>query len=363
MGLPIARNTGAQLSGSVQNGQLAVGVSASNYGANAPGGLTYYNSVTPPINGLTIVSSSAVPPNWIINDLSNSTEVLNVINGLPDRVGQTRFTDTGSALAWLTGSTGYITLNEGNVSVPKYLYGSNLKIHYDASLPTASANTQGFNTTDTTTGLTTISYVPDLSGNGKHLTQTTKINQPSYIPNSQNGRAANYNTGGQWFDADATVMYSPYPGLTTGARSFFIVLKGTPWSAFSWDRGGGVPGSLQLGYNGIIGWNDLGQDIGGIGIGGGNSTTTYIMSYLFDTTQTLMYRNGNLNRAQTSNTFTLNGGSFGCWTTAPSAGNSEGYWYELIFLNKIPTINEYNTTVSYLGNKWGVSYGLLTNYN
>jgi hypothetical protein len=246
---------------------------------------------------------------------------------------------------------------------PKFIFGSNLKIWYDMSLQPSEASVDNVNTIDSSNNLVTLSRVYDLSGNGKHLTQTTKVKQPTFIPNAQNGRPANYNTGGNWFDADATVMYSPYPGLTTGARSFFIVLKGTPWSAFSWDRGGGTAGSLQLGYNGIIGWNDLGQDIGGIGIGGGNATTTYIMSYLFDTTQTLMYRNGNSNRAQTSNTFTLNGGSFGCWTTAPSAGNQEGYWYEMVYLNKIPTIAEYNALVTYLGTKWGVSYGTLTNYN
>jgi hypothetical protein len=246
---------------------------------------------------------------------------------------------------------------------PKFIFGSNLKIWYDMSLQPSEASVDNVNTIDSSNNLLTLSRVYDLSGNGKHLLQTTKVNQPTFIPNAQNGRPANYNTGGNWYDADATVMYSPYPGLTTGARSFFIVLKGTPWSAFSWDRGGGIPGSLQLGYNGIIGWNDLGQDIGGIGIGGGNATTTYIMSYLFDTTQTLMYRNGSSNRAQTSNTFTLNGGSFGCWTTAPSAGNQEGYWYEMVFLNKIPTIAEYNALVTYLGTKWGVSYGTLTNYN
>ena len=87
------------------------------------------------------------------------------------------------------------------------------------------------------------------------------------------------------------------------------------------------------------------------------------MSYLFDTNQTLLYRNGNLNRAQTNNTFTLNGYTFGCWWTAPSAGSQNGSWYEMVFLNKIPTIEEYNALVTYLGNKWGVSCGTLTNYN
>jgi hypothetical protein len=64
-----------------------------------------------------------------------------------------------------------------------------------------------------------------------------------------------------------------------------------------------------------------------------------------------------------NNTYTLNGNSFGSWTTAPSAGNQEGYWYEMVYLNKIPTIAEYNALVTYLGTKWGVSCGTLTNYN
>jgi hypothetical protein len=245
---------------------------------------------------------------------------------------------------------------------PKFIFGSNLKIWYDMSLQPSEASVDNVNTIDSSNNLVTLSRVYDLSGNGKHLLQTTKVNQPTFIPNAQNGKPANYNTGGNWYDADATVMYMN-GGLTQGARSFFIVLKGTPTSAFSWDRGGAVAGSLQLGYAGINGWNDLTQDIGVIGIGGGNDTTTYVMSYLFNTNETLLYRNGNLNRVQNANTFTLNGGSFGCWTTAPSAGNQEGYWYEMVFLNKIPTIAEYNALVTYLGTKWGVSCGTLTNYN
>jgi hypothetical protein len=245
---------------------------------------------------------------------------------------------------------------------PKFIFGSNLKIWYDMSLQPSEASVDNVNTIDSSNNLVTLSRVYDLSGNGKHLTQTTKVKQPTFIPNAQNGRPANYNTGGNWFDADATVMYSPNPGLTTGARSFFIVIKGASRSAFSWDRGGATPGSLQLGYDGGNGWNDLQQDTG-FTIPGGNSTTTYVMSYMFDTTQSIFYRNGNLNRTQTNNTYTLNGNSFGCWTTAPSAGNQEGYWYEMVFLNKIPTIAEYNALVTYLGTKWGVSYGTLTNYN
>lgn len=244
---------------------------------------------------------------------------------------------------------------------PKFIFGSNLKIWYDMSLQPSEAGVDNVNTIDSSNNLLTLSRVYDLSGNGKHLTQSAKVSQPTFIPNSQNGKPANYNNGSSV--GSYPVMYAPGPGLTTGARSFFIVLKGPPTSAFSWDRGGATPGSLQLGYAGINGWNDLQQDIGVIGIGGGNANTTYVMSYLFDTNQTLLYRNGNLNRAQTNNTFTLNGYTFGCWWTAPSAGSQNGSWYEMVYLNKIPTIAEYNALVTYLGTKWGVSCGTLTNYN
>jgi hypothetical protein len=248
---------------------------------------------------------------------------------------------------------------------PKFIFGSNLKIWYDMSLQPSEASVDNVNTIDSSNNLVTLSRVYDLSGNGKHLLQTTKVNQPTFIPNSQNSKPANYNTGGSVYDLDATVMRTSYNALTSGARSFFIVLKGAPNSAFSWDRDSSHRGSLQLGYSSVNGWNDLQQDAA-VYIGGGNGTTTYVMSYLFDTTQTLLYRNGNLNRSQSNNTYTISTGTnspFGCWSTAPSAGNQEGYWYEMIFLNKIPTISEYNTLVTYLGTKWGVSCGTLTNYN
>ena len=248
---------------------------------------------------------------------------------------------------------------------PKFIFGNSLKIWYDMSLQPSEASVDNVNTIDSSNNLVTLSRVYDLSGNEKHLLQTTKINQPTFIPNAQNGKPANYNTGGSVYDLDATAMRASYNALTSGARSFFIVLKGCANSAFSWDRDSSHRGSLQLGYSSVNGWNDLQQDAA-VYIGGGDSTTTYVMSYLFDTTQTLLYRNGNLNRSQSNNTYTIStGGSspFGCWSTAPSAGNQEGYWYEMVYVNKIPTIAEYNSLVTYLGTKWGVSCGTLTNYN
>jgi hypothetical protein len=244
MGLPIARNTGAQLGGSIQNGQISVGVSASNYGANAPGGLTYYNSITPPVNGLTIVSSSAIPPNWVINDLSNSTEVLNVINGLPDRVGQTRFTDTSSALNYITGSTGYVALNRYNSSIPEYLFGANLYAHHDASLPTSSVNINNFNTVDTT-GTTSISRLHDVSGNGRHAYMSTKANQPTI--GTLNGKnTAQSVSGGKGLQID---------GLPSSLSTYYFVWKYTGGDGtFSCGRGGASNGFALQG-NSLYGYS------------------------------------------------------------------------------------------------------------
>jgi len=212
MGLPIARNVGVQLGGSIQNGQISVGVSASNYGANAPGSLTYYNSITPPVNGLTIISSSAIPPNWVINDLSNSTEVLNVINGLPDRVGQIRFTSTSSALNYITGSTGYI-------------------------VSTSSVDLINFNTVDTS-GTTSFSKLYDVSGNGRPAYMTTKANQPTI--GTLNGKnTAQSVSGGKGLQID---------GLPSNPSTYYIVYKYTGGDGtYSCGRGGVGDGFALLG--------------------------------------------------------------------------------------------------------------------
>lgn len=238
MGLPIARNTGAQLGGSIQNGQISVGVSASNYGVNAPGGLTYYNSITPPVNGLTIISSSAIPPNWVINDLSNPTEVLNVINGLPDRVGQIRFTSTSSALNYITGSTGYVALNRYNSSIPEYLFGANLFAHHDASLPTSSVNIDNFNTVDTT-GTTSISRLYDVSGNGIHAIQTTKANQPTI--GTFNGKNTAQSLGSKGLQIQYNLGGVPF--------TYYIVYKygGSGEGIYSTGRGGASDGFFTSG--------------------------------------------------------------------------------------------------------------------
>ena len=365
MGLPIAKNTGAQLSSSIQNGQISVGVSASNYGANSPGGLTYYNSVTPPVNGLTIISQSTVPPNWLINDLSNSTEVLNTINGLPDRVGQTRFIDTGSALAYVTGSTGYVALNKYNSSIPKYLFGANLYAHHDASLPTSSVNINGFNTIDTTAGTTTISRLYDVSGNGRHAYQNTKASQPTIgTLNGKNTALAASSGKGLQIDS-----------LASNPSTYYIVWKYTGGDGtFSCGRGGASDGFALLG-NRLYGYSNqfnyapyYNQVSCGFGSPSADNQFQILVLNCFSTYTNfyLTTNNGTIQNSLTTLTNTYAGPSnlnyiincnfqtgYFCRNLGGSIDSfGTGEIAEGIFINRTSTDNEITTIQNYLYSKW-----------
>jgi hypothetical protein len=365
MGLPIARNTGAQLGGSIQNGQISVGVSASNYGANAPGGLTYYNSITPPVNGLTIVSQSTIPPNWVINDLSNSTEVLNVINGLPDRVGQIRFTDTSSALNYITGSTGYVALNRYNSTIPEYLFGANLFAHHDASLPTSSVDLINFNTVDTT-GTTSISRLYDVSGNGRHAFMTTKANQPT-IGTFNGKNTAQSLSGGKGLQIN---------GLASNPSTYYIVYKygGGGEGVFSCGRGSETDGfalqnTLLLGYTTqFSGAPYFSQIRCNFGSPSANNQFQILVLNCFSTYTDfyLTINNGTIQKPST----TLTQGYFGPTNLnyKINAGFQTGYFCrnlgdridtfatgeiaEGIFINRTSTASEIITMQNYLYSKW-----------
>ena len=362
MGVPIARNIGSQISGSIQNGQISVGVSASNYGTNSPGGLTYYNSITPPVNGLTIVSQSAIPPNWVINDLSNSTEVLNIINGLPDRVGQIRFTDTSSALNYITGSTGYVSLNKYNSSVPKYLFSSSLYAHHDTSLPTSSVDLINFNTVDTT-GTTSFSKLYDVSGNGRHAFMTTKANQPTI--GTLNGKnTAQSLTGGKGLQINQ---------LASNPSTYYIVYKYVPYSGegvFSCGRGGlsdgfALQGNLLQGYSGQFNPPNI---VAGFGSPSANSQYQIIVLNCFST-YTNFYvtiNNGTIQKSSTvlKNTFgglnsdyIINANyqtGYFCRNLGGSNidSTSAGEIAEGIFINRTSTDSEITTMQNYLYSKW-----------
>lgn len=365
MGLPIARNTGAQLGGSIQNGQISVGVSASDYGANPPGGLTYYNSITAPVNGLTIISSSTIPPNWVINDLSNSTEVLNVINGLPDRVGQIRFTSTSSALNYITGSTGYIALNRYNSSIPEYLFGANLFAHHDASLPTSSVDLINFNTVDTT-GTTSISRLYDVSGNGRHAFMTTKANQPTIgtLNGKNTALAASSGKGLQ------------INGLASNPSTYYFVWKYTGGDGtYSCGRGGAgdgfaLQGTSLYGYSPQFNFPPYNNQVRcGFGSPSADNQFQILVLNCFST-YTDFYLTTNNGIVQKSSTTLINNYFLGDNTLnykINSAGQT-GYFCrnlgaaidsfgtgeiaEGIFINRTSTASEIITMQNYLYTKW-----------
>lgn len=241
---------------------------------------------------------------------------------------------------------------------PRVILGSSLNIWYDLSKPVTITDTNNYNTIDNTT-TNTISRLYDFSGNNKHATQPNKAQQFLYQPNSQNGFAATTSSA-------ATNMGMSMGSLTAGPRSFFIVGKGASTGFVFWDRGGATPGSLQIGYAGINGWNDSQQDIGVINIAGGNGTTPYVMSYIFDSNQTYLYRNGNQNRVANANLFTLNGNNVSLFSRYLGGTTYDqrqaGTLYELIYVSKVPSIGEYNSIVKYLGAKWGIITDTISSY-
>jgi hypothetical protein len=164
---PIAFNTGTKKTGSLKQGNVELGnLTNVDYGANY-GGLTWYNSLDADTGyvimtdtytmGLTTFSNSK-PVIWKTPDFTDNS-VLTTINGLPNRVGQTRFTGTTEAFAWSSSSGAFFNLS-GNM--PNIIT-DNLILFLDAS------NVSSYPKTGT------LWY--DLSGNGNH---GTLINGPTF---------------------------------------------------------------------------------------------------------------------------------------------------------------------------------------
>ena len=59
--------------------------------------------------------SSTATPIFYISTTTSSVDILNTINALPDRVGQTQFTNINTALNWVSGSGKYVTLITGSI--------------------------------------------------------------------------------------------------------------------------------------------------------------------------------------------------------------------------------------------------------
>lgn len=110
---PIAYKTGTiQPPNTAKQSNILVGVGPSNWGAGAANA-TFYNGLDSSYQ-YVIVKNSAVPAMWGTGDFTTGS-LLTTINGLPDRVGQTRFTDATTAISWSLASGEYTILKNEQV--------------------------------------------------------------------------------------------------------------------------------------------------------------------------------------------------------------------------------------------------------
>lgn len=94
---PIAYKTGTiQPPNTSKQSNIIVGVGPSNYGAGVANA-TFYNALDSSYQ-YVIITGSNPPAFWGTGDFSTSS-LLTTLNGLPDRVGQTRFTDANTAIS------------------------------------------------------------------------------------------------------------------------------------------------------------------------------------------------------------------------------------------------------------------------
>jgi hypothetical protein len=166
---PIAFNTGTKKAGSLKQGNVELGnLTSVDYGANY-GGLTWYNSLDADTGyvimtdtytmGLSTFSNSK-PVIWKTPDFTDES-ILTTINGLPNRVGQTKFTGVTEAFTWSSSSGAFFNLSSNQLDI----ISNGLSVFLD-----------GNNVTSYPEGGATW-Y--DLSGNGNH---GTLVNQPTFDP-------------------------------------------------------------------------------------------------------------------------------------------------------------------------------------
>jgi len=105
---PIAYKTGTiQPPNTAKQNNILVGVGNSNWGAGAANA-TFYNGLDSSYQ-YVIIKNSNPPAMWGTGDFTTGS-LLTTINGLPERVGQTRFTDANTAISWSLASGGYTIL-------------------------------------------------------------------------------------------------------------------------------------------------------------------------------------------------------------------------------------------------------------
>jgi hypothetical protein len=201
MPTPISYLSGNTLS--YQSGMVKKGTIGLNLTSSLTGNYRWWNGVDATSSQYLIYSdtystgasseSNVTPAAWSTPDLTDQS-LLNLINTLPDRVGQTAFTSLSNALIWLNQSGKYFLVKNGYEN----LVTSGLTLNLDAGWTNSYSGTTSWR---------------DISGNGKTGTLT-------------NGPAFNSgNTGSIYFDGTddfCVVPSSSLNGLSSGSISVWV---------------------------------------------------------------------------------------------------------------------------------------------
>jgi len=226
---PVAANDLQPISGSLQTSRVSYGVETAgkNYGQNY-NSTTWYSDI--PNNGqfYTIISDNytanyynsrslaegayvegglpavdeySAPVFWVTVGTS-SLDIITIVNGLPDRVGQTPFVSGAEALNWVASSSNYFVVG------PDYyaqIDADNLQLYLDANQVISYPTTQ--------------STWYDLSGNGKN---GTLYNGPTFSAVS----------GAIIFDGTDDYVQGPIPNQNPAAATLEVWYNTTADEAF-----------------------------------------------------------------------------------------------------------------------------------
>jgi hypothetical protein len=201
MPTPVSYLSGNTLS--YQSGMVKKGTVGLNLTSSLTGNYRWWNGVEATASQYLIYSdtyttgasneANVTPAAWSTPDLTDQS-LLNLINTLPDRIGQTAFTTLSNALIWLNQSGEYFLVKNGYEN----LVTSGLTLNLDAGWTNSYSGTTSWR---------------DISGNGKTGTLT-------------NGPAFNSgNTGSIYFDGTddfCVVPSSSLNGLSSGSISVWV---------------------------------------------------------------------------------------------------------------------------------------------
>ncbi len=228
MANPIAFNNGSTPTGSIKRATISVGVSGEDY--SNLGGLTWYNGIEAP--GKYIIYSdtysqgsstlgNAKPTAWGTTDTTDAS-LLGLINALPARQGQSRFTTLTDAVNWLQGTGQYIIIGE---NIQSFVTDS-LKVYVDSQNATSYPKAG--------------STWYDVSGNSKDgsLTNSPSFNGYSfvldgtddYVQVMQSGDLSAQDWSFEWTAKQITTSHRhTYWGLSNAGSNAFTVQNFQRW--------------------------------------------------------------------------------------------------------------------------------------